>query len=1034
MCLRSLRCCFFLFLCFYQKGRAQYTEENFIRYTIKEGLSDNRINCLQQDDWGYLWIGTDEGLNRFDGNSFKKFYQESRPLNLSSDNVSRLKRFGSHQLGIFTRSGFKLLDTKTYATHSYLIHDSTAFTTPMNNVWDAVQLPDGSFALSTAAGFYVMNEAGNILFRHDAFSVNDIGRKRLMYGRDIFKTDDHHYLVYVNDNDQALYDDHRKSFQSLTDTDADWSMYAHPLQSSGNYWITKCQLDKETFLFIPHHTDSIIYYNHAAKKRVVSKLPFSVEKELNWTSKMEKVNDSVVLINCGNRGFYRLIWNPVTGVVNCDGKKLLQGYEIICLMVDKDQRLWVGTSEGLLKQELNPSFINVYPCTPPKGFASLSSVYRYKQFLYVGNFSRKEGLCILDAATMQLQKCVQFFGEDLLWNEVRSIQMYHSDTLWLGTSLGILWYDTHSGHYGKVLDEKKFPWAINFDAILAPLRPDGYAWMCSLLGGRVVRYHPASRAFTVFTSQTKPALPFDRVKSIAYDAYGDVWIGGHSLARWNNRLQVFDTLIKVYAGPNKFNDDIVTFKADDQGSLWLHNADNGLLEYRILEKKFIYYGTKDGLPSHVLRSLSPVIGNQLWIAGNNHLCLFNIRTKKIIVYDYNDGLPQHKPSARSIYYDAAEKQMYLCSNNELVRFPLNPPNIPDRSSALLLEEVSVNNERTLYQPPDHLTVKFNENYITFHFTVIDFDKGNYQAAYRLKPSDKWTHIGTQHSISFNNLSPGEYNLELKAWGKSGTEKKTKLFLVIRPPFWLSVWFLSLVAVLIFVAVYLLLRARIRIVRQRANLDRLLLQTEMKALQAQMNPHFIFNSLNSIREMILNNENKEASHYLSKFAHLIRITLDQSSQTNIPLRATVDYLNRYMEMETIRNSLFTYEVNVDEQLDLDETFVSPTLIQPFIENAIWHGVSATRKNIRVCVEFKKQDDALVCIIDDDGVGIELMQSIRPLNSRRYQSRGIANIKNRITLLNEKYKHDCGITVTDKKELSGESGTRVILQLPLQTNES
>ena len=1033
MCLRSLRCCFFLFLCFYQKGRAQYTEENFIRYTIKEGLSDNRINCLQQDDWGYLWIGTDEGLNRFDGNSFKKFYQESRPLLLSSDNVSRLKRFGSHQLGIFTRSGFKLLDTKTYTTHSYLIPDSTAFTTPVNNVWDAVQLPDGSFALSTAAGFYVVNAAGNILFRHDAFSVNDIGRKRLMYGRDIFKAGDHHYLVYVNDNDQALYDDQRKSFQSLTDTDADWSVYAHPLQSSGNYWITKCQLDNETFLFIPHHKDSIIYYNSAVKKRVVSMLPFSVEKELNWNSKMERVNDSTVLINCGNRGFYRLIWNSVTGIVNCDGKKLLQGYEITSLLVDKDQRLWVGTSEGLLKQELNPPFINVYPCKPTKGFGSLSSVYRYKQLIYVGSFSRKQGLCVLDAATMQLKKCVQFFGDDLLWNEVRTIQMYHSDTLWLGTSLGILWYDTHSGQYGKVLDEKKFPWAINFDAILAPLGPDGYAWMCSLLGGRVVRYHPASRIFTVFTSQTKPALPFDRVKSIAYDAYGDVWIGGHSLARWNNRLQVFDTLIKEYGGPNKFNDDIVAFKADDQGSLWLHNADNGLLEYRIREKKFIYYGTKDGLPSHVLGSLSPVIGNQLWIAGNNYLCLFNVRTKKIIVYDYNDGLPQHKPSARTIYYDASEKQLYLCSNNEIVRFPLTPPNTPDRSSALLLEEMSVNNERILYQPPDHLTVKFNENYITLHFTVIDFDKGNHQAAYRLKPSDKWTRIGTQQSISFNNLSPGEYNLELKAWGKSGIEKKTNFFLIIRPPFWLSVWFLSLVACLIFAAVYLLLRVRIRIVRQRANLDRLLLQTEMKALQAQMNPHFIFNSLNSIREMILNNENKEASHYLSKFAHLIRITLDQSSQANIPLRATVDYLNRYMEMETIRNSLFTYEVNVDEHLDLDETFVSPTLIQPFIENAIWHGVSATRKNIRVRVEFKKENEALVCIIDDDGVGIELMQSIRPLNNR-YQSRGIANIKNRITLLNEKYKLDCGITVTDKKELSEGSGTRVILQLPLQTNES
>jgi hypothetical protein len=87
---------------------------------------------------------------------------------------------------------------------------------------------------------------------------------------------------------------------------------------------------------------------------------------------------------------------------------------------------------------------------------------------------------------------------------------------------------------------------------MAPPRPDGYAWMVSVLDGKVVRYHIPSRTFTLFTSKTTPALPFDRVKSVAYDAYGDVWIGGHSLARWNNQTQTFDTLITVYGGANKF--------------------------------------------------------------------------------------------------------------------------------------------------------------------------------------------------------------------------------------------------------------------------------------------------------------------------------------------------------------------------------------------------------------------------------------------------------------------------------------------------
>jgi sensor histidine kinase YesM len=142
------------------------------------------------------------------------------------------------------------------------------------------------------------------------------------------------------------------------------------------------------------------------------------------------------------------------------------------------------------------------------------------------------------------------------------------------------------------------------------------------------------------------------------------------------------------------------------------------------------------------------------------------------------------------------------------------------------------------------------------------------------------------------------------------------------------------------------------------------------------------------------------------------------------------------METIRNGLLTYEVKVDGTLDADETFVSPMLIQPFIENAIWHGVSAVRKNIHVRVSFSKQADVLVCVIDDDGVGIAHAQSARSLAGSRHQSHGIANIKNRIRLLNEKYNLACDVSIADKKEQGNktQSGTLVTLRLPLQTTEA
>jgi len=241
-------------------------------------------------------------------------------------------------------------------------------------------------------------------------------------------------------------------------------------------------------------------------------------------------------------------------------------------------------------------------------------------------------------------------------------------------------------------------------------------------------------------------------------------------------------------------------------------------------------------------------------------------------------------------------------------------------------------------------------------------------------------------------------------------------------------------VVLLALVYSFYKWRIAQIRKRADLDKLLSQTEMKALHAQMNPHFIFNSLNSIREMILNNENHEASRFLSKFAHLIRITLDQSRQQVISLRNSMDYINRYVEMEKIRNSRFHFAMQADPDLELDETILPPMLIQPFIENAIWHGTNGDGKMIEIKVDFAKQGERLVCTIEDNGVGIDHSLKSK-INGDQHQSVGIANIKNRIDLLNQKYGMKSSITVKDKSEPGNRalSGTLVTITLPLEMTE-
>ncbi len=1018
---------------------AQYEEKDFVHYTVREGLSENYITCLSQDEWGYMWIGTDIGLNRFDGHAFKTFFQGTKTLPLLSGTITKLKSFSPQQLGILSHGGFQLLNTKDLSVKDYTIPDTTAFSVYRNAAWDAVELPDGSFAVTTASGFYVFDAAGKLIFRHDAYQLKDIGQKRILYGRDIHPLNNKEYIIYIEENRLGHYNADKKIFREIPVSEKEWEIFRLIPSKPADVHTKLFPVNTDEFIFFYYRKDSIGFYNHVTKKLVTSPLPFKTLQELTWESKITRLNDSCFAVNGGRSGFYLFHINRMSGKITANAKKFLPGHKIQYLYLDKDKRLWAGTSKGLLQQKLAGPVLKSYSyqLSPSDSLTGgLSSSYRYRDKLYIGRSSLYKGLLIVDTATKKAVQQIEFYGKNNQWNEISSIQMYHPDTLWIGTTAGLLWFDTKTLHYGKLSEEKRYganPYAIN---ILAPAGKDGYAWMCGFLGGVLARYHIASGTFTFFTSKTHPSLPFDKVKSIAYDAYGDVWIGGHSLTRWNTKRQLFDTLISVYGGPNKYEDNILALIADNKGSLWLHNAFNGLLEYRIKEKRFVSYAMKDGLPSDIFYGFSPVIDDHLWIAGHNQLTRFNTLTKKAVVYDYQDGLPEDKPSGRYLYYDSLTRVLYLFNQHVLATMPLPEPQTPDYSNDLMIEELTVNNKNHFFYPAGGLLLKPGQNNLSLHFGIINFESGNnYQFAYKLNETENWTDLSGQRNINLTGLSPGNYTIWLKGTGKSGVQKIKNFSFVIAPPFWKTTWFLAGGCLLLVSLIYLLYGYRIRQIRQKANIDKQLSQAEMKALHAQMNPHFIFNSLNSIREMILNNENKEASHFLSKFAHLIRMTLDQSGQSFISLRNTMEYLTRYIEMEQIRNSFFTCRILADEELDPDETVLPPMLIQPFVENAIWHGTTGSEKNININIDFKKQGNQLVCLIEDNGIGITRSLKNKNNSENTHHSVGIQNVNNRIRLLNEKYNLQSSVSIEDKYDMQDYPGTGTVVTLciPLEIKE-
>jgi LytS/YehU family sensor histidine kinase len=220
-------------------------------------------------------------------------------------------------------------------------------------------------------------------------------------------------------------------------------------------------------------------------------------------------------------------------------------------------------------------------------------------------------------------------------------------------------------------------------------------------------------------------------------------------------------------------------------------------------------------------------------------------------------------------------------------------------------------------------------------------------------------------------------------------------------------------------------------KELANINEQLAEARLSALQAQMNPHFVFNALNSIKRMILDSDNEKASRYLSKFALMIRMTLNQSKEIFVTLNENIQYLRAYLEMEQLRfDDSFTYSIHSSENIDLEETAIPSMMIQPLVENAIWHGLLQSDRDKKITISFTECDNKITCVIEDNGIGIRQSEKLKDKNKPGHQSVGLENLKKRIKIMNEKYDMGCTFKITDLQETEqAGSGTRVVLQFNL-----
>ena len=332
------------------------------------------------------------------------------------------------------------------------------------------------------------------------------------------------------------------------------------------------------------------------------------------------------------------------------------------------------------------------------------------------------------------------------------------------------------------------------------------------------------------------------------------------------------------------------------------------------------------------------------------------------------------------------------------------------------------------------SLNYHLNNINISFSLIEYINKNVKLYYRINNSN-WISIETNvRNIELPSLAAGKYTVEFKIENEIHPEKVT---FEITLPFWKKWWFYLLITVLVVTIAYLyftwqfkLFKNRIQLINEKISLENDLSKSTLKAIKSQMNPHFFYNALNTIQAYIFTNEKTKANTYLAKFSKLTRFVLEMSEKETISLSEEIDSLKLYLELEQMRfNNDLEYVISYDEDLLYESIEFPPMLIQPYVENAVKHGLLHSKNEKVLHIDFKRENTDLIVIIDDNGVGRKKANEINNFRQKNHESFSTKANEQRLDILNKGRFEKIAVHYIDKHENEIANGTTVILTIPL-----
>jgi len=1031
-----------VFLFFFFVGSVVFSRQYlFQTYSIENGLSQSVVNCVFQDSRGFIWIGTQNGLNRFNGYDFTVFlYNPEDTSTISNNWIYSIAEDRTGNLWIGTKGGVNqyLHETNRFRRISY----NTGFSSHLSRcVYDVLVSESGKIYINTPPVLSVFDPEKGEFFHY---------RADIPFGWVVNDT----RIPLLEDRDGEIWMGSLNGLMRFNPQTSKFTPYFHDPHRPGTLCdnnITALFQDKSGTIWIGTSNGLNLLRKQEQEISGIFNLPSSRTIFGNACIRaIAQDTGGAVWIGTEGGGLCRIdardnqsfLIDRFTSPVHGLGHNI-----VLCLTIDSSRNLWAGTLNGISKTDLKPAKFKLYRKDNTTASVNLqgnviASIFKDdKGKIWVGNWG--QGLNIYDRETGEvIHYSSKQSGNKFITNDfVHVIFCDEQKNMWIGTRDGIHVYDEKSGKflpYPVFFRNMELP---NFTGVRINMiirGADNSYWIATQKG--LYRIHPGRKTYEVFNVEAtgNHHIGGNLVYCVKEGSDGAIWIATL------NGLDVFNpgtakmTHYRKSESKNSLCDNFVISLCEDaQGNMWIGTG-SYVNKFVKKDSSFVYYSKENGLPNNNIFEILMDNTNTCWFATGGGLCKFDTTTGTFRTYTVDDGLQGMEFNLRACH-NSSDGEVFFGGMNGFNSFypgsSEDNPNIPEIMIASCYKSTKNGKEYLDFEKEGMVVLEPSEQEFTIEFVALEFtNPRKNQYAYKLEGlSDEWIAIGNRRFVPFSNLSPGTYLFKVKGSNNDGVwnEAGCSLKIVVLPPWWRSWW--AWIAYLLIIAGSIVVYIRIRekkLVRERDLLEKKVaertlqieknnleilqkndalnkLNLELKALNATKDKFFSiiahdlrnpFNSILGLADIVIGNPDNTD---LPKMRKTIGDIRDTSRYAYDLLQNLLIWARSQTGSLTFEPTLFDLMERVEENIklvagqalrknivlvsEIDGTLPvhgDVQMINTVLRNLLTNAIKFTARNGRVVVAAKKSDERCLIRVQDSGTGIapEILSKIFKIESK------------------------------------------------------